>query len=586
MCDVRAWHYDRAAGVARTSRRVAENSGLSQTFNSYAVATMHQATNPPHGRERLRRGTLLTLLTLLLTACSPAPTPSAADVAADIDTAGPAGPVVADVPADTAADSLPDVRDTTGTDAEDDPRPDVDRPDALEDVEADAETDPGSQPDAAPEILGPPQTVTLVPHERPIVDPERGWVQWVNLLEDDLATLRSYRAQRSLGWAGVNLGEFRDAAISDEFLARLNSGLFNTRDAGLKVVLRFRYDETEAGVDAPLERVLEHITQLTPLLQTHSDVIYLLEAGFIGAWGEWHSSSNGLDQPGARLAILDALRGALPANRFVSVRTPMFKEEAYGGPLLRDDAFSDAPLARIGHHNDCFLASESDFGTYAAPVSEWVSYVASESRFVPAGGETCAPNPPRSECASALAELELLGFSYLSSAWHPEVLAAWDAGGCLNEIGLRLGHRLQVEEYTLNQWAAPGATAGLHVALRNVGFAPVRSPRTVVIWLIDQGSVLRAPVDELDSRDWRPGALTELEFEIDVPSDTGTYEYTVLLGVSDGSDTLAGVPGFATQFANDEMLPDFGAIQLGTITVGGAPAQTGIEFAVRGRQLP
>jgi hypothetical protein len=366
----------------------------------------------------------------------------------------------------------------------------------------------------------------------------------------------------------------------------LSSGLLNVRDAGLKVVLRFRYDATEAGIDAPLEQVLMHISQLAPVLEAHSDVVFVLEAGFIGAWGEWHSSSNALDTPEPRRAILEALLAALPTDRSVSVRTPMFKQEIFAGPLLPTDAFDGSPLARVGHHNDCFLASDSDSGTYASPVSEWMNYVADESAHVPVGGETCSANPPRSECASALAELELFRFSYLSSSWHPNVLAGWQNGGCYEEISRRLGHRLQVERYSLNEWAAPGATATLNVSIRNVGFGPLRNPRWVTVWLVDHGNTLRTFVADLDPRTWGPGVTTNLEFEIDLPSSGGTREYAVLLGLPDASEILSGVPEFALQFANEQMRPEFGAIELGKILVGGDAARPGVEFAARGRQLP
>jgi hypothetical protein len=59
-----------------------------------------------------------------------------------------------------------------------------------------------------------------------------------------------------------------------------------------------------------------------------------------------------------------------------------------------------------------------------------------------------------------------------------------------------------------------------------------------------------------------------------------------LLGLPDASEILSGVPEFALQFANEQMRPEFGAIELGKILVGGDAARPGVEFAARGRQLP
>jgi hypothetical protein len=59
------------------------------------------------------------------------------------------------------------------------------------------------------------------------------------------------------------------------------------RQEGAKLIPRFAYNFGGAN-NPPLERMLKHIEQLTPVLRTNSDVIAFLEAGFIGMCGEWH----------------------------------------------------------------------------------------------------------------------------------------------------------------------------------------------------------------------------------------------------------------------------------------------------------
>ncbi|MCX7807831.1 MAG: DUF4832 domain-containing protein, partial [Deltaproteobacteria bacterium] len=62
--------------------------------------------------------------------------------------------------------------------------------------------------------------------------------------------------------------------------------------------------------------------------------------------------------------------------------------------------------------------------------------------YVPVGGETCQPFPPRSECASALAEMEMHHYSFINRDYHPDVVASWRMGGCIDAIRKRLGYRL------------------------------------------------------------------------------------------------------------------------------------------------
>ena len=76
---------------------------------------------------------------------------------------------------------------------------------------------------------------------------------------------------------------------------------------------------------------MKHIEQLKPLWHKNKDVINVIDAGFIGGWGEWHSSAHGLDNPQDRKDILFAILDALPEDRMVVQRDPRFKREIFGG---------------------------------------------------------------------------------------------------------------------------------------------------------------------------------------------------------------------------------------------------------------
>src|SRR5690606_28872751 len=194
-------------------------------------------------------------------------------------------------------------------------------------------------------------------------------------------------------------------------------------------------------------------------------------AGFIGAWGEWHASTSGNDTTANRAAVLGALLEATPAARTVQIRTPMFKEAILpGGPLSSREAWSGTARARVGHHNDCFLASSSDYGTYAKPVDEWKDHVAQDGTYTAVGGETCAVSAPRTDCPTALAELEMLGFSYLNAEYNQSVLGRWETQGCGDEVRRRLGYRFTARATSHTAAVPPGGELGLVIDLDNVGY--------------------------------------------------------------------------------------------------------------------
>src|SRR5688572_9701977 len=171
-----------------------------------------------------------------------------------------------------------------------------------------------------------------------IVNPERGYYVGYDLTRPDRAP--SVAAQgRSLAISVVHLDNYRDRPLDAVLLDALDAGFDAARANGFKIILRFSY-VSEFGDDAPKSVILGHIDQLEPLLREHSDVIALMQAGFIGAWGEWHSSTNGLDNPTDRAAIINALLAALPQTRGVALRRPNFKDTyAPGGPLDASEAW-------------------------------------------------------------------------------------------------------------------------------------------------------------------------------------------------------------------------------------------------------
>ena len=406
---------------------------------------------------------------------------------------------------------------------------------------------------AAPTVvtdLSPPATDAVFPN------PERGFYRTTALTGGAW-----FYEGHTLHFELVRLDEWADADLPATFLDSLDAGLQSAREAGTKMVLRFGYNGGPKGApDASLERVLGHITQLTPVLQDNVDVIAAVQAGFIGTWGEWHTSTHDLLDD--KLEITEALLAAVPAERFVQVRTPVHKADMYGGPFPPEDALSGTSAARVGHHNDCFLASADDVGTYPPDaIDEWIDFVAAETLWTPMGGETCAPNPPRSECASALAEMERLHFTYLNAEWSLDVIASWTEGGCLAEIERSMGYRLTL---TSVEVVATPTDASVTFQLRNDGWAAPINPRPV--HLVIDGVV--HPLPDVDVRRWLPGDLQTLT--LTVPSG-GPGEHTLAVALPDADPGLAADPRFSIRLANDGVWnATSGAHALGAFVVPGA----------------
>jgi hypothetical protein len=407
---------------------------------------------------------------------------------------------------------------------------------------------------STPSADAPGVNVTWSETSASFLNPERGFYRAINLATDrDLAWVRS--SSHTLVWSYIRLDPYRETAIPASLLEDVQEGLDAVRDAGLKVILRCAYNlgpYPNPEPDASLNQILAHLQQLAPLLRANEDVIAVMQAGFIGAWGEWHSSSHALDMdPDARRDVLEAILDALPATRSAQLRVPMYKEAMFGAALTEAQAHSGSNAARTGHHNDCFLASDTDLGTYPSGERErWLGYLAQETRFVPMGGETCAVYPNRSTCSNAPSEMERLHFTYLNRDYHPDVLASWNEGGCLGEIETRLGYRFVLVDGNLPTAVRPGGSFRVHVRVRNEGYAAPINSRPVWFVLAGREGEYEVVIPGSDIRHWQAGETAELDVRMRLPANAPLGEYTLALWLPDGATRLQSRPDYAIQMAN------------------------------------
>ena len=263
-------------------------------------------------------------------------------------------------------------------------------------------------------------------------------------------------------------------------LEHLQGDLAAVRDAGLKAVVRFCYtlsissDFTPPYSDAPQLPVLQmHIVQLSDVLNSNVDVVLALQAGFVGVWGEWYYSDlySAAGVTGAALtsalarrdAVLLSLLQQVSGQLQVAVRTPAIAEQ-----FVAATNTSGVERARLSQHNDCFLASPTDMGTYANYDEETYHLAQAEGKIV--GGETCAVDANRINCDVAIDELARLHFSYLNADYNLDVLARWTAAGCMDAIAANLGYNLHLRSpHALN---LGGGRFAFSTLLENTGFAP------------------------------------------------------------------------------------------------------------------
>ena len=459
--------------------------------------------------------------------------------------------------------------------------------------------------------------ITYKESDEDIVNPERGFyiplgTRASNFILLDAKQLMAYRNQPqqlsgasykvnvSLLYRAYELDTFKNQVLSVSFLANLQKDFDVVRAAGLKIILRFAYiNTTHSGNckdeykicppygDAPVDIVRKHVQQLKPLLQKNADVIAVLQQGFIGIWGEnyftdyFGCATN--DGAGVitdsswlyRNQFLKALLNAMPEDRMIQVRTPQIKQRfVYGpraavtsAPLNLKAAFTKKDKARIGFHNDCFLAADDDYGTfydYGNSVSKRDTankrlrkYFEAESRYVAVGGETCDDAfSPQNDCAPfgyAEKEMAAMHYSYLNAAYNNQVNNDWDSLGCMKSIKQKLGYRLLLQNALLPKIAKQGKSFSVQLQLENRGYASPYNPRPVQL-LLRHRQTGKINVFDFNTQiqKWFTGKIL-LQQIVTLPADFPKGEYELLLNLPDGYKSLQNNAAYSIRLANENL---------------------------------
>ncbi len=377
-----------------------------------------------------------------------------------------------------------------------------------------------------------------------------------------------------------------------EKLDDIETFFLKLRGSGAKALLRFAYELYPTLTGPCAETVLKHIAQLRPLLHRYQDVIYVLQCGFVGRFGEFHHSFHHLEDDTAfRRELLSAVLEALPERLKTMLRYPRLKREIYGNtPLSEAEAFSGSPRARIGHFNDYFMGNNNHGGTFGCDgmsLEEEYRYLDSESRFLPMDGEL----QWRDMAGVALPHEVLANFS----RWHYDTFSMvhghslferdfypvdwWksvpadpmflhdnripvsdgyfsDATGNFvprshfEYIRDHLGYRLELRSAALPDELRPQDVLEAEICLINRGFSAPVNARPVKL-VLQCGTERKSFPFKTDVRHWY-GHDTEqvLKLSVPLPPEVVPGKYQAGFALPDASDILADNPDFAIRCAN------------------------------------
>lgn len=398
-------------------------------------------------------------------------------------------------------------------------------------------------------------------------NPERGWYvenssdYSFTSGENNPAPVNAVAPAPTLQMRYVRLDDYRTSdTLPSGFLNTLAAEMTAWRSSGRKAVLRYAYNRGSATTDndATLTRTLAHIAQLGALWNDYADVIAVLQAGFIGRWGEWNSSSSGNLTKANRNTVIDALLAAAPPQLMIALRKPLWHYDRWPTPFAPSAAWTGTPQARTGGMNDSFVADAGHGGTFydgdGMTYAQMRAYWAAINPYVVYGGETSDVGGlnATNDGSAAITEMQAYHLDYLNSEFWTSILNKWSGSGHLAQISRRLGYRLALLNASLPTSIAPNQAFQVELEMRNDGFGKVYKPRPIDLVLVPTaGSTVTVRLTSDARADLPGGGITRtLTYLPTLPGGTPAGQYAAYLALPDASPNLAGDARYAVRLAN------------------------------------
>lgn len=314
-------------------------------------------------------------------------------------------------------------------------------------------------------------------------------------------------------------------SIDSDGVNYVRSVLTNVRNQGKKAIVRFAYNNRHPSkwdMEPTVSQIETHLGNLAQTLSDFEDVIYVVQAGFIGTYGEWYyttnfgPSSGGVDYSVSssgvvtgfsnRERVLDALLNAVPASRQIELRTPEYKQ-CYLSPGNYSDwtelgGFGTDPVHRLAFHNDAFLYGGSNGGDMGTFSKEWQKNMwKQQGEYLINGGEAPYSSTSITQMAGYTYDNVIAGiydyhYSYLhhDTGYHSDgggstLMYWWHQQGWMNDIVKWLGYRLYLTQATITgDGLESGSTLNVSLTLENSGAARVVNERPMKLVLLHNGT--------------------------------------------------------------------------------------------------
>jgi uncharacterized protein DUF4874/uncharacterized protein DUF4832 len=343
--------------------------------------------------------------------------------------------------------------------------------------------------------------------------------------------------------------------LSAQMLAGIDAGIAAYAGTGARLRINFIYKWSDGFPNAtvpgpPLNLILTHLDQLAPILLKQRDLIFDLDAGFIGSFGQWVGETNGLDTSVvAHKQLLDKelsyFKGVFPIllpwlGDYVKYAGGRVVVDGLG---VHDDSF-DSGVGSV----QPFFNRDFPFDLSIDSAQAFASRVSATSVFT---GEFNGSTYPTQSCAT----LDAVAYQFHVQAFgvNPENQTTYptlETNGCGTAFLNKVGTRIELQSATVLGDPTIGHSMIVALTMVNAGYGRVVRARPASLVFISNGSIVAEVPIALNDLDLRQAASRAgpkaFQFTVAVPSNIPSgNSITIAIRIPDPAPSLTPQAAYA-----------------------------------------
>ena len=402
------------------------------------------------------------------------------------------------------------------------------------------------------------KTITMDENNDYIVNPDRGAYSQIDTSQASIIK-DYYNGEQGMEFRLVliafDLNDYPNTEIiPEEKINELKNALDIAREYGMGVIFRAGYffsgDEEYLEPDE-FETVCLHEKQIADVINEYTDVVVCVQAGFLGPYGEWHSSIHMEDETEGMknyLYLLKIMLEDIDEDISINIRRPLFIREAINEGI---------DCERVGFFNDGMFGTETDIGTYTEEGYDrddelrWLK----ENINTPYNGGEFPYVTEFSVAKNAIKELDKMQVTYLNQYYNYEVWEDWFNTSYFGEnaadyIYNHLGYRLSFSKIKIPELLLKHTPSKISGVISNSGFAKTSESYDMYLAIEYNNEIQYISVDYAYSSKDEILFNTKMENDLlpEDPTENSVIKMGIVFSKSEDMDTK-----YCIEFANDEV---------------------------------